>query len=528
MHIRLMTDKPRTIDAGEYSPHSCALIRTYPVQGNTSQNAGATEKCGRRSTSTSRLARSRAAHNRAGAFAFNCAGHSTHASLPTVGMHFLDTLSLTFSFLIALLFCCMLLKLARLGASLKLFDPKQAPPHLPHPPQSYLLKTRSTLRTNPANRFASRPTTATRPYYGHLYTRPRSHSTMFNQAVSRHNAAIPPPAPSIPSKQQSLGTSFLRNGLSQNKATNTLASATKQNGASRTAHAGSFARGQHNQGTKRSASGLAKALDFQDDLLSYPSLSIGGQEKENDFAIAHNAQARNNSTGLATALFDEDDFDSDIDLDVEDPATKGTVTYPKLPQAFSESRDSGYNPRPQTSRHSEELDSSQPISWTQSSPSHMLTPKKPEPPKPRTKRAFLPWSQNQQAANTQDVQDRIEEHEEEEETVRPKKKQSIAPKAEVTVTPKPKTAYAWNTTASALKLQQKNFREQNKKAAKENDTSVDDLKEAVNKRKKNAVARIFLSEEQQHVLSLVTEHKKSVFFTGSAGKPAVQRPANID
>jgi ATP-dependent DNA helicase PIF1 len=158
----------------------------------------------------------------------------------------------------------------------------------------------------------------------------------------------------------------------------------------------------------------------------------------------------------------------------------------------------------------------------------MLTPKKPEPPKPRTKRAFLPWSQNQQAANTQDVQDGIEEHEEEEETARPKKKQSIAPKAEVTVTPKPKTAYAWNTTASALKLQQKNFREQNKKAAKENYTSVDDLKEAVNKRKKNAVARIFLSEEQQHVLSLVTEHKKSVFFTGSAGKPVVQRPANID
>jgi ATP-dependent DNA helicase PIF1 len=158
----------------------------------------------------------------------------------------------------------------------------------------------------------------------------------------------------------------------------------------------------------------------------------------------------------------------------------------------------------------------------------MLTPKKPEPPKPRTKRAFLPWSQNQQAANTSEVEDRIEEEEEEEKTARPRKKQSMGPKAEVTATPKPKAAYAWNTTASALKLQQKNFREQNKKAAKENDTSVDDLKQAVNKRKKNAVARIFLSEEQQHVLSLVTEHKKSVFFTGSAGKLTIQHHVNIN
>ncbi len=38
------------------------------------------------------------------------------------------------------------------------------------------------------------------------------------------------------------------------------------------------------------------------------------------------------------------------------------------------------------------------------------------------------------------------------------------------------------------------------------------------KKKKNTVHRIFLSEEQQNVLNLVTEYKKSVFFTGSAGE----------
>jgi ATP-dependent DNA helicase PIF1 len=48
---------------------------------------------------------------------------------------------------------------------------------------------------------------------------------------------------------------------------------------------------------------------------------------------------------------------------------------------------------------------------------------------------------------------------------------------------------------------------------------VDDLQEAMKKKKRtNTVHRIFLSEEQQNVLNLVTEYKKSVFFTGSAGK----------
>jgi ATP-dependent DNA helicase PIF1 len=291
-----------------------------------------------------------------------------------------------------------------------------------------------------------------------------------------------------------------------------LSDATKQNGVGKL---GLHPLGSYNQGTKRTSNGLAKTLSSQEDIFDYPTLNIAGMEKENDLPLAYSASTRSTNASLATALFDDDDFDSDVDLDVEDPATKGTVTYPKLPPvASSISRDSGYQSQAPKTHSRIELDSSQPVPWSSSPLEHFKTPQKSEALKPKAKRGFLPWSQNQKAANTQDAVDQIED---EVEVARPAKRQSTGTKQEVTVTPKPKSQYLWNTTASALKQQQKNLREQNKKQTKENEIAVDDLKEAVKKRKKNTVHRIFLSEEQQNVLNLVTEYKKSVFFTGSAG-----------
>jgi ATP-dependent DNA helicase PIF1 len=345
---------------------------------------------------------------------------------------------------------------------------------------------------------------------------------MFKQAVNTHNAAVPHSAPTVAAKQQSLGSSFARTGAAHNT-TSPLASGTRQSGAGKPALSASIARGSYNQGTKRTSNGLAKALDFKDDIVDYPVLEIAGMEKENDLPMAYSTSARNNSSDLATALFDEDDFDSDVDLDIEDPATKGTVTYPKLPSVSSNgSRDSGYQSRPQTAYQKLELESSQPIPWSSSPLDHFKTPQRAEPPKPKAKRGFLPWSQNQKAVNSQEADDRIDS---EEEVLRPKKRQATEAKAPVMATPKPKSQYLWNATASALKEQQKNLREQNKKQTKDADPSVDDLKEAVKKRKKNTVHRIFLSEEQQNVLNLVTDYKKSVFFTGSAGmSSAVSSP----
>jgi ATP-dependent DNA helicase PIF1 len=343
---------------------------------------------------------------------------------------------------------------------------------------------------------------------------------MFKHAVTEFSAGVPPPAPTVASKQQSLGSSFARNGSTHDHNTSPLASGIRQNGVAKPGLAVSHARGPYNQGTKRTSGGLVKALDFQDDVIDYPSLKIADLEKENELPLAYSTSARSSNTGLATALFDEDDFDSDIDLDVEDPATKGSVIYPKLPQrASSDSRDSGYQSPPHFAQQKLEPASSQPIPWSSSPLDHFKTPKKAEAPKPRAKRAFLPWSQNQQAASTQELDDPIEQ---DEESTRPKKRQSTEPKAEIAATPKPKSQYLWNTTASAIKQQQKSLREQNKKQSKENEASVDDLKDAMKRKKKtNTVHRIFLSEEQQNVLNLVTEYKKSVFFTGSAGKSSL-------
>lgn len=50
-----------------------------------------------------------------------------------------------------------------------------------------------------------------------------------------------------------------------------------------------------------------------------------------------------------------------------------------------------------------------------------------------------------------------------------------------------------------------------------NEASEENIMKINMKKRKNHVARVFLSEEQQHVLDLVAEKKKSVFFTGSAG-----------
>jgi ATP-dependent DNA helicase PIF1 len=124
----------------------------------------------------------------------------------------------------------------------------------------------------------------------------------------------------------------------------------------------------------------------------------------------------------------------------------------------------------------------------------------------------LPWIQKSSQT--------VAKGEPEPESSRPRKRRSAEAASAVEATPVKKEAksdYPWNTTQSAIKQQQKNLRDQHK-AIKATGGNDEDVKEAIKKKKKNTVHRIFLSEEQQHVLNLVVECKKSVFFTGSAGK----------
>lgn len=74
--------------------------------------------------------------------------------------------------------------------------------------------------------------------------------------------------------------------------------------------------------------------------------------------------------------------------------------------------------------------------------------------------------------------------------------------------------FLWNTTSAANK--KAHLREIRKAKSKTNGEEEAVLAAAKSSRDKKP-AKVYLSEEQQHVQSLVVDKKKSVFFTGSAG-----------
>ncbi len=399
---------------------------------------------------------------------------------------------------------CMLFAPGRLGASLKLFNIKGSPWSFRQLPQTHLplaLRTKAGLKAvgQQSYSFLASP-------------RPCHVSTMFKQALRDHSASVTTSPPIAANKQSSLGNAFNRTLTTQKSAARPLANGLRQHGVG----APHKPPGSVTHGVKRTSGGLAKSLSSHDDMVHYPSLDIVGLEKENGLPPTYYASSGSGSASLASALFDENDFDSDIDLDVEDPATKGTVTYPNLPSFGSHgSQKFERSSKPQAAQVKAELDSSQPIPWSSSPIEHFKTPRKPALPK--AKRSTLPWTQNQTARATQETMDEIESDQEQS---RPKKRKSATVEQALS-TPAPKSSaspFLWNTTASALKQQQKAFREQSKVQSKTSKGVDDDVKEAIQKKKKNTVHRIFLSEEQQNVLNLVTEYKKSVFFTGSAGE----------
>ena len=86
-------------------------------------------------------------------------------------------------------------------------------------------------------------------------------------------------------------------------------------------------------------------------------------------------------------------------------------------------------------------------------------------------------------------------------------------------TPLPKdkisSPYPWNKTASALKEEQKKLRQGHRKLVKDHEGPQ--AAKSNTKKKRESVARVFLSDEQKSVLNLVAQQGKSVFFTGSAG-----------
>jgi ATP-dependent DNA helicase PIF1 len=338
---------------------------------------------------------------------------------------------------------------------------------------------------------------------------------MFKAAVKNHSAAAPSQTPMLTTqqKQQSIAGAFKGSQSAQRpdgtRPLSTLSGNVPKYNLERR-------NSVHAHGIKRTSSGLAKALGSQEDAFGYPSLSISDFESDPPSSFYNTKIGQ--SVPLSAVLFDENDFDSDIDLDVEDPATKSTVQYSTL--SHPSTVDSAYHSA--TARATpitkQEIKSSQPIPWSSSPPEHFKTPPKPQHIPAPTKRRTLPWLQNASQVKTEAT---IEEIQIESEMGRPKKRRSTEATAATTPAPKStKSDYPWNTTQSAIKQQQKTFKEANKKVvvAKVNEGNDEDVKAAIKRKKKTTVHRIFLSEEQQNVLNMVVESKKSVFFTGSAGK----------
>jgi ATP-dependent DNA helicase PIF1 len=294
-------------------------------------------------------------------------------------------------------------------------------------------------------------------------------------------------------------------------------------------------------GIKRTASGLAKAFDsvFEED--------SGSQNRP--IVLGGNSPAKI----APTDLFGEDDFDSDIDLDVEEPIAKGTVSYPNLakskpaPAPAPMSKPIVYPtlPRQQQARTGSSMayqdsgygsveprakevipGSSNPLPWSSSPLEHFQPTRDPStisqftynggqsartPPttaaEPKVAKRRIPWLEEKdtESAGAYASYQSIGE------AMRPISRDMATPASKTNK----KSQFPWNTTASAVKDQQKKHREEVKKAVKKNEGTDESILKAKTKAKK--VARVFLSEEQQHVLDLVVEKKKAVFFTGSAG-----------
>lgn len=387
-------------------------------------------------------------------------------------------------------------------------------------------------------------------------TRPRKATTMLKQAVDSHK---PNPKPSTKSLQQLLSSSpsvptEKPNAFKAFKPPTIRplsdASANVQKPrllGSQHSTSGQIARPiTSSAGLKRTASGVLKSLEHHDsfEYNQLPTTSFNNTRRD-PISITSPSPKKKVNTAQAEkpVFFDENDFDSDIELEMEELATKGSIDYPSLPvddvplfddpvkedadpfedhsaHQWDERWDSTYHSAPQKAQKPAPLPpSSKPYDWSSSPADHMKTPPKaasrqarstlpavkeePADSKPRlSKRRKLPW-----------LQEKTEEP--------PQEQRSPKRRASASFTPLPKntkdTLYPWNTTASAIKEQQKNLRQANKRAIKTNEASADDLTAAVTRKKSNRVAKVFLSEEQQHVLDLVVEHKNSVFFTGSAG-----------
>lgn len=288
-------------------------------------------------------------------------------------------------------------------------------------------------------------------------------------------------------------------------------------------------------GVKRTSSGLAKALGNN---TSFDENSPGSS------AVPVVTQSEH---------FQVDDFDSDLDIEVDSAPIKTirasktngfAKPATKTPQIHDRVRPSNtvtsQKPRNAEAYHTHAVteliasagpppSSDQQIPWSSSPPEHTrlrIDDKKPleqfayapavsRPQAPKsttnatapTKRRTLPWlkaeSNESNHAKTN--------------TARTQPSTSYGAASEVPQVEAKSKTQTWNTTFDAMKEQQRTLREVNKVKSKRNKATQEDLEKARKHQQASNMGRLFLSAEQKHVCNLVVEKRCSVFFTGSAG-----------
>jgi ATP-dependent DNA helicase PIF1 len=249
------------------------------------------------------------------------------------------------------------------------------------------------------------------------------------------------------------------------------------------------------------ASGSAKPL--QSNLLRANSLVSSKPQPPQPTGVKRKIDMTNTGSSALGSLhsgvyFDENDFDDDLDLDIDEPlpfiappttttSKPDPVSYPDLeilPAKPSKPivaarktspSDINYPDLPPNSQEHAAPPSSMPLPWSSSPPAHFQPP-----PKPRN----LPW-----------LKETKEEH-------------AQQPKKSLATPKRQKPAEFWNKSASAIKDEQKELRRESKKS--QND-------DAAKSKITPKVPGVFLSDEQRGVVEAVVERGKSIFFTGSAG-----------
>lgn len=239
---------------------------------------------------------------------------------------------------------------------------------------------------------------------------------------------------------------------------------------------------------------------------------------------------------VADFHFDPDDFDDDseLDLDVEYPQALPALISPRQPlQTLTANRAQNAPSISQSKQPAPEqfaAPQSSAQTWSSSPLAHKLTPPRAanrqfghvvhpatvdaslqqssgasidDNPRP-AKRRTVPWSKSREADAEVDGKKAL-----------PFTRTGFSGKIDSTPAQKSKSM-PWDTTASAIKEQQKAFKLQ-KKMARDDASALEDVQDIVKSTSRSRPAPIFLSEEQKKVLELVINKKKSVFFTGSAG-----------